>query len=128
MNPRTSRGGTVLTVLLLAYIFNFIDRNVIGVLAVPIRKEFGLSDTALSQLGIVFGLFYAVIAIPIARLADTRSRVNIIPGADGRGDRRGGRDRPLLRPHLRLFPQGKTRPRARLLLARHPARLGAGRI
>src|SRR5438309_7487527 len=81
MNPRTSRGGTVLTVLLLAYIFNFIDRNVIGVLAVPIRKEFGLSDTALSQLGIVFGLFYAAIAIPIARLADTRSRVNIIAGA-----------------------------------------------
>jgi len=81
MNPRTSRGGTVLTVMLLAYIFNFIDRNVIGVLAVPIRKEFGLSDTALSQLGIVFGLFYAVIAIPIARLADTKSRVNIIAGA-----------------------------------------------
>jgi MFS family permease len=71
-------GGRVLSVLLLAYIFNFIDRNIIGVLAVPIRTEFGLSDTALGDLGVVFGIFYATIAIPIAWLADRRSRVNII--------------------------------------------------
>jgi len=81
MRRTTSRGGTVLAVLLLAYIFNFIDRNVIGVLAVPIRKEFGLSDTALSTLGVVFGIFYAAIAIPIAWLADRRGRVSIIAGA-----------------------------------------------
>ena len=56
----------VLLLLLFAYIFNFIDRNIVGVLAVPIREEFNLSDTALSQLGIAFGVFYAVIAIPIA--------------------------------------------------------------
>jgi MFS family permease len=74
-------GGRVLAILLLAYIFNFIDRNIVGVLAVPIRTEFGLSDTALSTLGVVFGLFYATIAIPIAWLADRRSRVNIIAGA-----------------------------------------------
>ena len=74
-------GGRVLLVLLLAYIFNFIDRHIIGVLAVPIRTEFALSDTALSTLGVVFGLFYATIAIPIAWLADRRSRVNIIAGA-----------------------------------------------
>jgi MFS family permease len=74
-------GTRVLLVLLVAYIFNFIDRNVIGVLAVPIRAEFGLSDTALSTLGVVFGIFYAAIAIPIAWLADRRSRVDIISGA-----------------------------------------------
>lgn len=74
-------GTRVLLVLLLAYIFNFIDRNIIGVLAVPIRTEFGLSDTALSTLGIVFGLFYAAIAIPIAWAADRWNRVNIIAGA-----------------------------------------------
>ncbi len=78
---RTQPAGRVLLVLLLAYIFNFIDRNIIGVLAVPIRTEFGLSDTALSTLGVVFGIFYAVIAIPIAWLADRRSRVNIIAAA-----------------------------------------------
>jgi MFS family permease len=81
MDRKQPRGGTVLAILLLAYVFNFVDRNVIGVLAVPIRKEFALSDTALSQLGVVFGIFYAVIAIPIARLADTKSRVNIIAAA-----------------------------------------------
>jgi MFS family permease len=83
MTRKTTRGGTVLAVLLFAYIFNFIDRNVIGVLAVPIRKEFGLSDTALSTLGVVFGIFYAVIAIPIAWLADRKSRVSIIAAAVG---------------------------------------------
>ena len=71
-------GRRVLLVLLLAYIFNFIDRNIIGVLAVPIREEFQLSDTALGDLGVVFGIFYATIAIPIAWLADRKSRVNII--------------------------------------------------
>lgn len=71
----------VLLLLLFAYIFNFIDRNIAGVLAVPIREEFNLSDTALSQLGVAFGIFYAVIAIPIAWAADRKSRVNIISAA-----------------------------------------------
>jgi len=71
----------VLFLLLFAYIFNFIDRNIAGVLAVPIREEFHLSDTALSTLGVAFGIFYAVIAIPIAWAADRRSRVNIISAA-----------------------------------------------
>ena len=71
----------VLLLLLFAYIFNFIDRNIIGVLAVPIREEFGLSDTALSTLGVAFGVFYAAIAIPIAWAADRKSRVSIIAAA-----------------------------------------------
>ena len=71
----------MLLLLLFAYVFNFIDRNIVGVLAVPIREEFGLSDTALSHLGVAFGIFYAVIAIPIAWAADRKSRVNIIAGA-----------------------------------------------
>ena len=71
-------GTRVLLVLLLAYIFNFVDRQIIGILAVPIRGEFGLDDKALSVLGVVFGLFYATIAIPIAWLADRRNRVSII--------------------------------------------------
>jgi predicted MFS family arabinose efflux permease len=77
----TAGSRRVLLLLLVAYIFNFIDRNIIGVLAVPIRTEFGLSDTALGTLGVAFGIFYAFIAIPIARLADRKSRVNIIAAA-----------------------------------------------
>lgn len=72
-------GGRVLAILLLAYIFNFIDRQIIGILAVPIKAELGLSDTQLSLMGgIAFALFYSGLAIPIAWLADRRSRVNII--------------------------------------------------
>ncbi|HEX2762289.1 MAG TPA: MFS transporter [Allosphingosinicella sp.] len=76
---RTQAGTRVLTILLLAYIFNFIDRQIIGVLAVPIKKQLALSDTQLSLMGgIAFALFYSGLAIPIAWLADRRSRVNII--------------------------------------------------
>ncbi|PSJ38957.1 spinster family MFS transporter [Allosphingosinicella deserti] len=78
---KTSRGGRVLAILLLAYIFNFIDRQIIGVLAVPIRAEFDLDDKTLSYLGVVFALFYSTIAIPIAWLADRKSRVAIIAGS-----------------------------------------------
>jgi MFS family permease len=76
---RTRAGGRVLLILLLAYIFNFIDRQIIGILAVPIKAELALSDTQLSLMGgIAFALFYSGLAIPIAWLADRRSRVNII--------------------------------------------------
>ena len=72
-------GRRVLAILLLAYIFNFIDRQIIGVLAIPIKAELGLSDTQLSLMGgIAFALFYSGLAIPIAWLADRKSRVNII--------------------------------------------------
>jgi MFS family permease len=74
-------GGKVLAVLLLAYIFNFIDRQIVGILAVPIRAEFDLDDKTLSYLGVVFAIFYSTIAIPIAWLADRKSRVNIIAGS-----------------------------------------------
>ena len=74
-----SPGGRVLLILLLAYIFNFVDRQIIGVLAVPIKAELGLSDRQLGLMGgIAFALFYSGLAIPIAWLADRRSRVNII--------------------------------------------------
>jgi len=72
-------GTRVLLILLLAYIFNFIDRQIIGILAVPIKTELRLTDTQLSLMGgLAFALFYSGLAIPIAWLADRRSRVNII--------------------------------------------------
>src|SRR5688500_19440271 len=72
-------GSRVLFILLLAYIFNFIDRQIVGVLAVPIKADLGLSDQQLGLMGgIAFALFYSGLAIPIAWLADRRSRVNII--------------------------------------------------
>ena len=75
----TTPGGRVLAILLLAYIFNFIDRQIIGVLAVPIKAELGLDDEQLGLMGgIAFALFYSGLAIPIAWLADRKNRVSII--------------------------------------------------
>jgi MFS family permease len=78
--PNPSRAGArVLAILLLAYIFNFIDRQIVGVLAVPIKADLALSDSELGLMGgIAFALFYSGLAIPIAWLADRKSRVNII--------------------------------------------------
>jgi MFS family permease len=72
-------GGRVLAILLLAYIFNFIDRQIIGVLAVPIKTDLALSDSQLGLMGgLAFALFYTGLGIPIAWLADRKSRVTII--------------------------------------------------
>src|SRR5437868_8749454 len=81
-NRVSSAGTRVLLILLLAYIFNFIDRQIIGILAVPIKHELGLSNTQLGLMGgLAFALFYSGLAIPIAWLADRKSRVNIIAGS-----------------------------------------------
>lgn len=79
--PKYSKGYTqyVLGVLVVVYVFNFVDRQILAILAEPIKLELGLSDTQLGLLsGVAFGIFYATLGIPIARLADRYSRVNII--------------------------------------------------
>jgi MFS family permease len=77
-------GTRVLLILLLAYIFNFIDRQIIGVLAVPIKADLALSDKQLGLMGgLAFALFYSGLAIPIAWLADRKSRVRIIAWSVG---------------------------------------------
>ena len=76
--PRTLR-TRVLLLLLLAYVFNFIDRQIIGILAVPIKAELGLSDRQLGLMGgVAFALFYSTLALPIAWFADRKSRIAII--------------------------------------------------
>jgi MFS family permease len=69
----------VLALLSLTYVFNFIDRQVLAMLIEPIKREFGVSDTAMGFLsGFAFVLFYSVVGIPIARWADRGSRKRII--------------------------------------------------
>ena len=69
----------VLLMCFLVYAFNYIDRQILIILAEPIRLEFGLKDWQIGFLtGTVFALFYAVLGIPVARLADRWHRVNII--------------------------------------------------
>lgn len=69
----------VLLMLVLVYTFNFIDRQITGILAIPIKADLGLSDTQLSLMGgLAFALFYTLLGIPIAWLADRRNRVWIM--------------------------------------------------
>ena len=72
----------VLVVLVLVYTFNFIDRQIVGILAVPIKTELHLSDSQLGLMGgLAFALFYTFLGIPIARLADRISRTGIMTAA-----------------------------------------------
>src|SRR3546814_193075 len=74
-----ANGRRVLAILLLAYIFNFLDRQIVSILAEPIKKDLGLSDGQPGLMGgLAFALFYTGLGIPIAWLADRKSRVTII--------------------------------------------------
>ncbi|WP_024520800.1 MFS transporter [Bradyrhizobium sp. Tv2a-2] len=69
----------VLAILTLVYALNFLDRTIFNVLIEPIKKEFALSDTTMGLLaGFGFVLFYSLLGIPIARIADRVSRRNIV--------------------------------------------------
>jgi MFS family permease len=69
----------VLVLLTVVYGFNFIDRQIVGILAPFIQKDLGLTNTELGLLiGLAFATFYTLIAIPIAWLADRYNRVNIL--------------------------------------------------
>ena len=68
-----------LGMLVIVYVFNFIDRSILGILVQPIKEDLGVSDTAMGFLGgIAFAIFYTFLGIPIARLADTGSRINVL--------------------------------------------------
>ena len=69
----------VVAMLMVAYIVSFVDRQVITLLVQPIRRDLGISDTEISLLmGFAFAIFYVTMGLPIARLADARSRRAII--------------------------------------------------
>ena len=69
----------VLVLLTIVYGFNFIDRQIMGILAPFIQKDLGLTNTELGLLiGLAFAVFYTLVAIPIAWLADRYNRVNIL--------------------------------------------------
>jgi len=69
----------VLVLLTIVYGFNFIDRQIVGILAPFIQKDLGLTNTELGLLiGLAFAVFYTCVAIPIAWLADRYNRVNIL--------------------------------------------------
>src|SRR5215467_14304617 len=73
-----SRAGFALAVLFAINMMNFYDRNIAGAVAEPMRREWGLSDTAIGFLGTAFTLLYAAMGVPLGRLADRTTRTRIL--------------------------------------------------
>lgn len=71
----------VLLILVLVYVLNFIDRQILSILAVDIKHDLDLSDSQLGFLGgAAFAVFYALFGIPLGRLADNWNRVKLLSG------------------------------------------------
>ena len=71
-------GRYVLFVLIIVYIFNFIDRQILSILAEEIKLDLGIGD---AEIGFLYGtvaIFYAVFGIPLGRLADVWNRKKLI--------------------------------------------------
>ena len=59
---------TMLWVLLIVYILNFLDRQIVNILAEPIARDLKLSDSDIGLMtGLAFALFYTFLGLPIAR-------------------------------------------------------------
>ena len=73
---------TALILLTLVYVFNFVDRQILNILAEPIKQELGLSDAQLGLVtGLAFAIFYSSLGLPIARYAERGDRPKLIAGA-----------------------------------------------
>ena len=78
-SPSNRYSWYVVGVLLLAYTVAFVDRQILSLLVQPIRRDLGISDTQIGLLaGFAFALFYSMLGVPIAKLADRSSRRAII--------------------------------------------------
>jgi predicted MFS family arabinose efflux permease len=69
----------VLALLCFVYVLNFLDRQLLSILAKPIQDELGLTDGQLGRLGgLYFALFYCILGVPVAWLADRGNRVRVL--------------------------------------------------
>lgn len=76
---RPASPRVLLSLLLVAYIFNFLDRQILGILAEPIKADLNLTDTEFGAIGgLAFALLYSVLGLPLAYLADRTSRSGVI--------------------------------------------------
>jgi len=77
--PRPGIAWYAVVILVIAFIFSFIDRIIIAMLVEPLKQDLGLTDTQLGLLqGLAFAVFYATVGLPIGRWADRYSRRAII--------------------------------------------------
>lgn len=77
--PQRAYARYALAILFLVMVLNFLDRQIIAILAEPIKRDLGLTDTQVGLMsGLSFALFYTTLGIPIAALADRWHRSRII--------------------------------------------------
>ncbi|WP_447761242.1 spinster family MFS transporter [Sphingopyxis panaciterrae] len=77
--PRPAYASLVLSILFFVYVLNFLDRQLLSILAKPVQDELGITDGQLGLLGgLYFALFYCVLGVPVAWLADRGNRVRIL--------------------------------------------------
>jgi MFS family permease len=77
--PQPRYAWYVVTILTIAYTVSFVDRQIVALLVEPIRDDLKISDTQISLLqGFAFAIFYTIMGLPIAHVADRRSRRAII--------------------------------------------------
>ena len=82
MNEPARGARLVLALLLLAYIFNFLDRQILGILAQPIKADLHLTDTEFGAIGgLAFALLYSVLGVPLGYLADRTRRSAVVAGS-----------------------------------------------
>lgn len=77
--PHPRYAWYVLSLLVIVYVLNFVDRQIISILANDIKRDLGLSDADLGFLyGTAFGVFYALFGIPLGKLADGWNRTRLL--------------------------------------------------
>jgi len=77
--PTSGQSWYMVSVLMVFYVFSFIDRQIISLLVEPMKRDLQISDTMVGLLsGLAFALLYTVLGIPIGRLADRKNRKAII--------------------------------------------------
>lgn len=77
--PTSVRAWVTVSILLVAYVLSFVDRQILNLLVGPIRADLGINDTQMSLLmGLSFAIFYTIAGIPLGRIADSKSRRGLI--------------------------------------------------
>src|SRR6266850_990382 len=77
--PTLGYAWYVVIVLMICYTLSFIDRQILSLLVAPIKQDLGISDARIGLLqGLAFAVFYTLLGFPLGRVADRKSRRNLI--------------------------------------------------
>ena len=89
--PSTAWAWYTVAILLSAYIFSFIDRQILNLLVAPVRRDLGITDTEMSLLiGFSFAVFYSVLGLPFGRQQNVWRGVTAVLQVTHESEHRGG--------------------------------------